>query len=341
MVEHKEEKKEGEHHHSEHHISHHTHESFKELPQIGKVRKNPWVIATIVLAVLLLVIAAVNVSTIISKDNAAQKLLKSFTAQGLSGLTINKTEEVSGVYKVTFNYQGQVVPIYMTTDGKLMGSLEAFTPANSTATTNTPTQKDIPKSDKPQVNLFVFAYCPYGLQSEKGFIPVYNLLKNKVDFKITYIGAMHGPYEETETLRQLCIKKNYGQDKYMQYLSNFAVNTTIGACSSDTSCSKPLVEKLMTSMSINVNTINTCMTKDAPALYQADEALASQNGVSGSPSLMINGVDVQSGRDSASYLATICSAFSTAPAECSQTISSASPSAGFGGSTGTATGASC
>jgi hypothetical protein len=45
---------------------------------------------------------------------------------------------------------------------------------------------------------------------------------------------------------------------------------------------------------------------------------------------VINGAQVNSGRDSASYLATICSAFNTAPAECNTVLDSNVPSAGFG-----------
>jgi hypothetical protein len=88
------------------------------------------------------------------------------------------------------------------------------------------------------------------------------------------------------------------------------------------------------------------MTTDGPALYQADEAKASQLGVTGSPTLVVNGVEVQSGRDPASLLTTICSAFNTPPAECQQQLSSTTPSAGFGSAaasadSGSGTAASC
>jgi len=332
MKEHKEEKTEEHHEHLEH---------SQKVPEVTeKIRKNPWILATSILAVVLVVLLIINLTSGISKDEAAKKLLNFYTGQGISGLTLNNTEKVSGVYKVTFNYQGQPVPLYITTDGKMIGSLEKFQSTTSDTTTETNTQ-EIPKSDKPKVNLYVFSYCPYGLQAEKGFVPVYNLMKNVAEMDIKFIGAMHGQYEETESLRQLCIKKNYGTDKFMEYINKFAIDTAIGACSSSETCSKPLVEKLMTSLSINVNTINTCMTKDAQTLYEADQASASQLEISGSPTFTINGVQAQVGRDSASIQQAVCAAFNTAPSQCSQTLSSASPSAGFGGSTGTATGASC
>jgi predicted DsbA family dithiol-disulfide isomerase len=72
------------------------------------------------------------------------------------------------------------------------------------------------------------------------------------------------------------------------------------------------------------------MKNDAPALYAAQEKEAQSLGISGSPTLVVNGVQTQSGRSSAALLTTICSAFNTKPSECSQTLDSSTPSAGFG-----------
>jgi len=53
-------------------------------------------------------------------------------------------------------------------------------------------------------------------------------------------------------------------------------------------------------------------------------------GVRGSPTLVINGFTVSSGRDSASLLSIVCSAFNEPPEECSTELSNATPSPGFG-----------
>ena len=56
----------------------------------------------------------------------------------------------------------------------------------------------------------------------------------------------------------------------------------------------------------------------------------------------MNGAKVQSGRDSASLLKTICAGFEEAPAECNEVLSSASPSPGFGfGTTNSAANGGC
>jgi hypothetical protein len=69
--------------------------------------------------------------------------------------------------------------------------------------------------------------------------------------------------------------------------------------------------------------------------FYAQKADNDKYGVQGSPTLVINGAQISSGRDSAGLLKTICSAFNTAPSECQKQLSSASPSAGFGEGTDT------
>jgi hypothetical protein len=65
--------------------------------------------------------------------------------------------------------------------------------------------------------------------------------------------------------------------------------------------------------------------------------------VGGSPTLVINGAQVQAGRDSQSLLNAICAAFNEAPEECNTDLSSlGNPSPGFGfGTQGGATAAGC
>lgn len=69
---------------------------------------------------------------------------------------------------------------------------------------------------------------------------------------------------------------------------------------------------------------------DAFDVFKADNE---KYGVQGSPTLIINGQQIQTGRDSASLLSIICSAFNNQPAECQQQLSSAAPSPGFGSGT--------
>lgn len=312
-----------------------------------QVKKNPWMVSTLILGIIALILAIMVfrggiTGNVVSEDIAGQNLIDFANAQGANA-TLVGVNDTGQFYEVTVLIQGQELPLYVTKDGEFFTqSLIPLTGNVVKSNTNTQTPAEVPKSDKPVVELYVFTYCPYGTQAEKGILPVVKLLGSKIDFKIRQIGAMHGDFEKVEAQRQLCIDKLYPA-KYLDYVLDFASSSEIGACSGDATCVGPLIDKLYTKLGIDKAKIETCMKTDGATLYSAEEANSKANGVSGSPTLIINGENAQSGRDSASYLATICNAFNTAPAECSQTLSAASPSPGFGASTssGSASSAAC
>jgi len=163
-------------------------------------------------------------------------------------------------------------------------------------------------------------------------LPVVKLLGDKIDFKIRQIGEMHGPFEEVEAKRQLCIEKEY-PTKLFDYVDKFVSDAKVGSCRGTADCVNPIISSIYTSLGIDESKIDSCMKSDGETLYKAEEANAKKMGVSGSPTLFINGVQSRAGRNSASYLSGICSAFNVAPSECNATVSSTTPSPGFGGST--------
>ncbi len=308
-----------------------------------KLSKNYWAISTIILAALLVIVLLTGNGTTVSANEAGQKMLN-FALEQYPNTTLVSVNNSGEFYEVVLLINGQEVPVQVTKDGEnLIPQLIPLTArATQDTTTEQPAQTEVPKSDRPVVELYVFTYCPYGTQSEKGIIPVVNLLGDKIDFRLRQIGAMHGEHEKIEAERQLCIEQEQ-PDKLLNYVLDFAQNEAIGKCSSDTTCSDPLVNTLFTKLGINKAKIESCIKTDGETLYTAEEANSKNKGVGGSPTLIINGVNTQSGRDSASYLATICNAFAEAPEECNEELSSASPTPGFGASTSTAssTGAQC
>jgi len=320
--------------------------NFSNIPD--QVKKNPWMISTIILGIIALILLVMVfrggiTGNVISADVAGERLIEFAASQGAVA-TLVEVNDNGEFYEVIISMNGQNLPLYVTKDGEFFTqSLIPLT--EDIANSNTQPSAEVPKSDKPEVELYVFTYCPYGTQSEKGIVPVLKLLGDKIDFKLRQVGAMHDPkgcsgadcYESLEAKRQLCIEKEY-PTKLLDYINNFALNAEIGNCMGDNTCVTPLIDKLYTGLGISKAKIDACMKTDAESLYSAELANSEAQGVGGSPTLIINGEKVQSGRDSASYLETICSAFNTAPAECEEVLSSASPSPGFGGASTTASG---
>jgi hypothetical protein len=270
--------------------------------------------------------------------------IKSVTAEG-------------DLYKVALNVQGQDITAYMTKDGSKFFpnamDMTASTPKPAADSSASAPQKDIAKSDTPVVKLFVMSYCPYGTQIEKGILPALSALGNKIKFSLEFVSySMHNDLatndrkELDENMRQYCIQKNQ-PEKLQSYLTCFLKKGqgTENDCMTQTGVNATQVESCKSQTDTQFN-----VTKDFndKSTYQGQFPLFEVNkddntkyGVQGSPTLVINDtVDQSAGRDSASLLKSICSAFNTAPDACNQQLSSTAPSPGFGEGTAAAGGSS-
>ena len=294
-------------------------------------KRNDWkifsgILGVVIIALLVVMFYGRITGNVVSESVASENVLKFAQAQGVNA-TVTSVNRQGDLYEVVLSMQGQELPVYVTKDGKKMATglipLTADAVADTTDTntnSNTQTPANVPKSDKPKVELFVMTHCPYGTQAEKGIIPAIKALGSKVDAKIRFVHYfMHGAKEEAETYAQVCIREEQSS-KYLDYLSCFLEAGDSAGC--------------LTKTSIDKTKLNACLANDnkkAKEYYKVDSDLSNKYGVQGSPTLIINGVESSAGRDSASYLKGICSAFNTAPAtECSKQVSSASPSPGFG-----------
>ena len=186
----------------------------------------------------------------------------------------------------------------------------------------------------PQVDLYVMSYCPYGLQTEKGILPVVKLLGDKINFKIKFVNySMHGKQEIDEQLNQYCIQAEQA-DKFLNYLACFAESGAGADCLVKNNIDQNKLAACVTrtdsqfAITRNYNDQSTWYNGAFPPfnIYQDSDKL----GVTGSPTLVIDGKVVSTNRDPASLLATICQSFVAAPAECNAVLSSAMPSPGFG-----------
>lgn len=207
----------------------------------------------------------------------------------------------------------------------------------------------VTKSDRPKVELFVMAYCPYGLQMEKAYLPAWNLLKNKADMDIKFVSyAMHGLKEVEENTRQYCIEQNQPA-KYQAYLTCFTGKDDFKGClaqsgiteASLTSCVNATNNKFQTLVKYNDQT--TWLSGRYP-VYPIDGDLNTKYGVEGSPTLVINGAQVEGvNRTADGVKKAICAAFNNPPAECGTTLAVVAYGAGFGYDTAgnAAAGAAC
>lgn len=280
--------------------------------------------------------------TEISVDEAiikTENFINTYLMPSGSKANIIDTSEEYGLYKMNINI-GSESPVesYVTKDGKLFFpqaiEIDQEIPETTANNASAPVSTVSVKNDKPIVELFVMSYCPYGTQIEKGILSVVETLGNKIDYTLKFVDyAMHDKKELDENLLQYCIQKEQ-TEKLNDYLACFLAEGDSTDC--------------LTKNDINKNKLNSCITttdeefkitdnynnktdwKGSYPGFNVNKTDNDKYSVSGSPALIINGSQINSGRDSASLLATICSAFNTPPAECDAQLNSQSPTPGFG-----------
>lgn len=311
--------------------------SEKEVKKDSK-KLDKWMIISGGLAVLLIISLIVGFAggfcatgNVINEKAAGEVAIKFASSQGADVEIVEVLKE-NGMYKVMTEYQGNEIPVYMTLDGKnLISGVYPFEEILAEAdAAQEPVQTDAPKSDSPIVELFVMTHCPYGTQAEKGFIPAMELLKAFADVEIRYVHYfMHEP-EETETPIQVCIREGEGQEKFIEYLRCFLEGDGI-ADSSGVIRNGNDPSSCMAEVGINEDDINDCVESgEWEEYYATDSELSQSYGVQGSPTLVVNGVIVNSARDAESYKKTICHYFNDAPSACEVELDSTAPSVYFG-----------
>jgi len=359
-------------------------DSDKKQTLVDKIKENPWKTSTVVLGVILLVFLFSNFSGLTGStvtgsvvgEKVAGDTLVNLAKTQIGDIEIINVEKESGLYKVSYSSSQGDGEVYLTLDGKNLVNglipvdylLSAGEEETSSTTSST---QDIPKSDKPIVELFVMSYCPYGTQAEKGILPVVELLGDKIDFRMRYVSyLMHGEKEAEENLREYCIQE-IAPEKYLDYMYCFLegdgiVDETYGLIMNGND-----VDSCLNEAGIDTSALEICMAEADEEFsitenlnsggtypkFNIDAELNEKYGISGSPGLVVNGVEIAPSnegyyefndekipysRSPETYKQIICSLFTDAPEECSETLSSSTPSAYFGwDSTGVSTTAQC
>lgn len=215
----------------------------------------------------------------------------------------------------------------------------------------TATQAEIPKSDKPVVQLFTMSYCPYGNIAEEFVEPVYQLIGDKIDFEpryivsrdeilsendfvLTYGEEYKDQYEEyVASMESSCLNKDgslvcslHGPQELNQDIREICVwkyqndkfwdfvMTANNSC--DYSNVDDCWEGVASELNMNINNIKDCYNKEFDQLVDDEIALTTKLSVTGSPTIYINGVLYNGDRSPEAFKQTLCSAFSEAPEAC-------------------------
>ncbi len=314
-------------------------EDIVEKVQKEDKKYNTWKIAALVMVMLFVVSTITGGFTAfvtgggMTKEDASKKAVDYINdnlLQGQATAVATSAEEKNGMYNVKIDIAGMEYDSYVTKDGRLFfpTAIDMTVPLSTGTQETEPTLTcdDLIKTDAPVLQAFVISYCPYGLQMQRALTPVAEILGNNI--KIRYIGsvengkvtAMHGETEAEENLRQICIREEQA-DKYWNYIECFIKEGKSAECLNSTGADQAK--------------LNTCMTDANKGIKYAQEdfMLQDQFGVTGSPTLIVNGESVSEfdfgGRSPEALKTLLCCSFSTQPDACGTTLSTAQVSIGL------------
>lgn len=188
---------------------------------------------------------------------------------------------------------------------------------------------------KVQIDFFVMSYCPYGNSAEETVYEVYNALKDKAVFVPRYViyenygegcldngnlCSMHGAQELNQNIREMCVYNDLGIGKWFEFA--IAMNSKCTSQNADT-CWKGVAE----SLKLDTAKISECEKTQGVKLMRAEKDINTFLGVSGSPTIFIEGQEYSGARDANTLLAAMCANYETAPSECSAKLSTATTAA--------------
>ncbi len=293
-------------------------------------------------------------------DKAVEFITTNLLGPGISAELVS-IEELNGgsLYKLELNISdgssSQVAESYITSDGEYIfpqgiptGEFAALKQAAEEQQDQQQEQEmeAIPKTEKPEVKLFIMSYCPYGLQAMKAAVPAYELLDGKADMTINFVSyAMHDKLELDENLRMYCIQEEQ-KEVFLDYMACFTESDDYESCLDETNVDKTKLDSCVTRVDEEYKVTEMYNDKSTWAsgrfpMFNVEKEDNEAYGVQGSPTMVINGKVVSVSRSPEAYKEAICSAFVTPPAECDETLSESPASPGFGGGTGTASTDGC
>lgn len=279
--------------------------------------------------------------------NDARGKIEALIKDSGGNATVKEVTEDGDLYKVVISFNGKdQPPVYVTKDGKkFIQQAVDFSDIEKQQAEQKKKQEEanrpVEKRDIPEVSLYVMSFCPFGNKAEDTLKPVYELLRDKANFNFHYIvnvdenntvQSLHGPKEVAENEREACVLKNYGKDKWMNFVAYVNSN-----CGSDGACWEAGAKNL----GISTANISSCVQTEGVALMKTEQQVSDAANASGSPTLTVNGLTrqvVYQYGNSEAYKNEICQSFTNVPAECSKTLSAG---ADGGAGANAANGGSC
>jgi len=289
--------------------------------EIKKMKKNPWMVSTILVSIVALVLLVLvfsnnGVGGVVGEKKAGDNLISLITSQGLKA-TISSIEKDGTMYLANVSINGQYMPVYITLDGRfavtqpipLTGDANANTQGSNTQTqaakkisdldlSNDPTMGN--KSAKVTVVEFSDFSCPYCeavsgdntnmVAAMKKRDPTWepivtNLIKDYVQtgkVKFVYKYTPGHTGGHPASLVSWCLYEQ-SADKYWKFYS-----LAFAQESADTE-NLTKMESLVKGIGADMTKLQTCLNSNKyDSRFASDQADGEAVGVAGTPALFVN-----------------------------------------------------
>jgi len=190
--------------------------------------------------------------------------------------------------------------------------------ATASAADASTTSAEAAPSHTANLELFVMAKCPYGIQVENALVPVKQKLGDGLNISVNYIGkgspgsltSMHGPDEVTGDIAQLCADNQMPKGNFDFIACMDKDPRSIGTNWKD--CGIQL--------GLDLDALTTCVNGDDGQKMLADSFQeADKRGAHGSPTMFLDGKPYTGGRRSNDFMRTICGTYGAdAPQACAE-----------------------
>jgi len=274
-----------------------------------------------------------NTHETISRLKAAYKVLNTvntYFVPGKNAMLASAPVEEKGLYKVELALDNVKQSFYLTKDGEFLifpdGMVDIAKLKNVAKQKPEVKSEEIPKLDRPVIELFVMSLCPYGSRAESGIIPVIEPFGDKVDFKIKFIvnsegknlanfTSLHGADEVEEDARQVAIMKYY-PDKFSAYVDKINEKSCVISCGAVKL--GDYWKEAASKLNMNIKKIEDfAYGPQGVAALKENWADSQKYNAYASPTLIINGAKSEAiYKGAQASKEAICSAFTNAPSVC-------------------------
>ncbi len=268
----------------------------------NKLRGNPWMLASIVLGVLLVLVLAFggNGTNVSVSESQVKENVVSFLNSKVSGeVEVESVTQENGLYKIVVVYQGEKVPVYVTLDGENLVSdlipLEESIYEIDNSGVNTGERVEVNVGDSPvkgnpdaPITIVEFSdyQCPFCAKFYTETLPLIEqnyVASGKVKLVFMDFPLSFHPDAASAAESARCVGELGGNDAY------FAMHDLLFENQQD--LSEENLKALASSLGYD---ISECLESGKfSADVQADLAYGQSFGVSGTPAFFINGVRLE------------------------------------------------